>query len=130
MTKNLAQCVGRRKTSIARVILRDGKGEISVNKRALDIYFPDRIHRLTIIEPLDITSNANKFDIMVKVTGGGTSGQADAIRHGIARALAAYDASNTASLRASGMLTRDPRMVERKKFGRAGARKRFQFSKR
>ena len=130
MIKNIAHTVGRRKTSIARVILRDGKGNISVNKKALDAYFPENLHRLTIAEPLEVTNNVNKFDIIINVKGGGTSGQADAIRHGIARALAAYDSTNTASLRANGMLTRDPRMVERKKFGRAGARKRFQFSKR
>jgi len=128
--KNLAEGTGRRKTSVARVILRSGNGAIVVNELPIETFFPQRTHRLIIGEPLEVTNNVNKVDIQVKVTGGGISGQADAIRHGIARALVKLDATNTSTLRANGMLTRDPRMVERKKYGRSGARKRFQFSKR
>jgi len=128
--KNLAQGTGRRKTSVARVILRSGNGAIVVNELPIETFFPQRTHRLIIGEPLEVTNNTNKVDIQVNVSGGGISGQADAIRHGIARALVKLDVTNTSTLRANGMLTRDPRMVERKKYGRSGARKRFQFSKR
>ncbi|RPJ06855.1 MAG: 30S ribosomal protein S9 [Spirochaetaceae bacterium] len=130
MIKNLAQGTGRRKTSVARVILRSGNGAIVVNELPIETFFPQRTHRLIIGEPLEVTNNTNKVDIQVNVSGGGISGQADAIRHGIARALVKLDVTNTSTLRANGMLTRDPRMVERKKYGRSGARKRFQFSKR
>jgi len=112
------------------VILRSGNGAIVVNELPIETFFPQRTHRLIIGEPLEVTNNTNKVDIQVNVSGGGISGQADAIRHGIARALVKLDVTNTSTLRANGMLTRDPRMVERKKYGRSGARKRFQFSKR
>jgi small subunit ribosomal protein S9 len=130
VVKNLASGTGRRKTSVARVYLRSGKGVITINNSTIEKYFPQLSHRLIIAEPLEVTNNLQKYDIYINVKGGGICGQAGAIRHGIARALLALDATNGSSLKANGMLTRDSRMVERKKFGRAGARRRFQFSKR
>lgn len=130
MVKNLAQTVGRRKTAIARVYIRQGKGEITVNERPLTDYFKSGILQFIVNQPLDVTDNLNKYDIVITVRGGGLSGQAEAIRHGIARALVAEDEANQKALKANGFLTRDPRMVERKKYGRPGARKKFQFSKR
>lgn len=130
MVKNLSNAVGRRKTAVARVYLREGKGSILVNKKPSDTYFESPELLYIVNQPLDVTDSLNKFDIVVTVKGGGKSGQAEAVRHGIARALAAYDESNHSSLRANGFLTRDPRMVERKKYGQRGARRRFQFSKR
>ena len=130
MIKNLGMGTGRRKTSVARVYLRDGNGKISINGRDLAQYFPQVEHSLMVRQPLMVTSSENKFDIFINVYGGGIHGQAGACRHGLARALCQVDQGNYSSLRSNGYLTRDPRMVERKKYGMAGARRRFQFSKR
>jgi len=121
---------GRRKTSIARVRLASGSGKITVNGRAFDTYFPMETLRATVSQPLTVTGTADKLDVKVNVTGGGPNGQAGAVRHGIARALLQFDANLRAALKAEGLLTRDPRMKERKKYGQPGARKRYQFSKR
>ncbi|MDI6802152.1 MAG: 30S ribosomal protein S9 [Thermodesulfovibrionales bacterium] len=121
---------GRRKRSIARVTLVPGKGKITVNQREFENYFPRDTLRMIIRQPLQITGVLSKYDIMVNVTGGGLSGQAGAVRHGIARALVNVDADMKSRLKKEGLLTRDPREVERKKFGQKGARARFQFSKR
>ncbi len=121
---------GRRKTSIARVRLLPGSGTITVNRRALDDYFPNNVLKMIIKQPLLSTETAEKFDIHVIVVGGGPSGQAGAIRHGIARALTEYNGELRKKLKKEGFLTRDPRMKERKKYGQRGARARFQFSKR
>ncbi len=123
--------VGRRKTAIARVILKSGNGKFIINKLPLDKYFSGLSDLKEFsIEPLKATNLLNKFDILANVSGGGKSGQAGAIRHGISRALAKMDEQTRLTLRKEGFLTRDPRMVERKKPGRPKARKRFQFSKR
>jgi small subunit ribosomal protein S9 len=124
------QTVGRRKTSVARVILRPGTGEWSVNGRALSNYFPRMVHRVRAEEALSITGTEGTFDIQVRVRGGGLTGQADAVRMGLARALVRLDEEHRPRLRELGLLTRDSRKVERKKPGRPKARKRFQFSKR
>jgi small subunit ribosomal protein S9 len=121
---------GRRKTSVARVRLTLGSGKISVNGRPLDNYFPTEAMRAEALRPLTLTDLANKFDARIKVEGGGCSGQAGAMRHGLARALLQFDANLRPTLKAEGLLTRDPRMKERKKYGQPGARKRFQYSKR
>ncbi len=121
---------GRRKTSIARVRLSTGSGKILVNGRAFETYFPVESLRGQVTLPLTVTGTSDKFDVRVNVTGGGPSGQAGAVRHGIARALLQVDANLRAPLKAEGLLTRDPRMKERKKYGQPGARKRFQYSKR
>jgi small subunit ribosomal protein S9 len=121
---------GRRKTSVARVRLAAGSGKITVNNRAFENYFPIETLRMLALRPLAVTETAAKFDIRVNVTGGGPSGQAGAVRHGIARALLEADANLRPALKSNGLLTRDPRMRERKKYGQPGARKRFQFSKR
>jgi len=128
--KNLGIGTGRRKTSVARVYVRDGSGKISINGRELAQYFPLGEHAMMVRQPLAVTDNENKFDILINVYGGGISGQAGACRHGLSRALCQVDQANYPSLRSNGYLTRDSRMVERKKYGRAGARRRFQFSKR
>lgn len=121
---------GRRKRSIARVTLVPGKGTITVNDKEIDNYFPRETLRMIIRQPLQVAGVAGKFDISALVTGGGLSGQAGALRHGIARALVAADSEVKTRLKKEGLLTRDPREVERKKYGLAGARRRFQFSKR
>jgi len=121
---------GRRKTSTARVYLRPGSGKIVVNKRAFDTYFPNEALQMIIRQPLRLTETAEQFDILVNVDGGGTAGQAGAVRHGITRALMEYNADLRPSLKKAGLVTRDPRQKERKKYGQKGARKRFQFSKR
>jgi small subunit ribosomal protein S9 len=121
---------GRRKTSMARVRLLPGTGAIHVNRRPLDDYFPNNVLKMIIKQPLLSTETAEKFDIHVLVRGGGPSGQAGAIRHGISRALTEYNAELRKKLKKEGFLTRDPRMKERKKYGQRGARARFQFSKR
>src|SRR5205085_2672723 len=121
---------GRRKTSIARVRLSTGSGKVTVNGRAFENYFPTDSLRMVVQQPLVVIGMADKWDIRVNVIGGGPTGQAGAVRHGIARALLLADASFRAPLKAEGLLTRDPRMKERKKYGQPGARKRFQFSKR
>jgi small subunit ribosomal protein S9 len=121
---------GRRKTSTARVFLRPGSGAISINSRAFDAFFPTEVLRLRIRTPLVLTETTDKFDILATVAGGGVSGQAGAVRLGIARALVKYNLELRKRLKDEGMLTRDARAKERKKYGMAGARKRFQFSKR
>lgn len=121
---------GRRKTSIARVRLANGSGKITVNGRAFDNYFPVETLRGVAAQPLTVTGTAEKRDAKINVTGGGPNGQAGAVRHGIARALLQFDANLRPVLKAEGLLTRDPRMKERKKYGQPGARKRYQFSKR
>lgn len=121
---------GRRKTAVARVRLLPGTGRIIVNGRPFEEYFPVESQRVLATQPLTVTGTAGRFDVRVNVTGGGISGQAGAIRHGLARALLAYDATLRPTLRAEGLLTRDPRKKERKKYGQPGARKRFQYSKR
>lgn len=121
---------GRRKRSVARVSLIPGKGSITVNERNIDTYFPRETLRMIIRQPLQITGTFGKYDVVANVNGGGLSGQAGALRHGIARALVAADADMKPKLKKEGLLTRDPREVERKKYGQAGARRRFQFSKR
>ncbi len=122
--------VGRRKTSVARVYLRSGNGKIVVNKRPLDEYFPLAWRRNLLLKPLTITENMDKFDLVINARGGGSTGQAEAIKLGIARALVKYDEELKKPLRDADLMTRDPRMVERKKYGQPKARKRFQFSKR
>jgi len=121
---------GRRKTSTARVYLRPGTGEIRVNRKNFDEYFPNQALRMVIRQPLTLTDTANKFDIVVNVAGGGPAGQAGAVRHGITRALMEFNADLRPALKDAGLVTRDPRAKERKKYGQKGARKRFQFSKR
>jgi small subunit ribosomal protein S9 len=121
---------GRRKTSAARVFLKPGSGKIKINGKTVDTYLSRPTSRMVIVQPFGIISQNDKFDVMVTVRGGGESGQAGAIRHGISRALVAFDEANRGLLKKAGFLTRDPRMVERKKYGRAGARRRYQYSKR
>ncbi|MEO6183933.1 MAG: 30S ribosomal protein S9 [Verrucomicrobiota bacterium] len=121
---------GRRKTAVARVRLASGSGKITVNGRALENYFLTETLRSVVGEPFSATETAGKFDVRVNVQGGGPSGQAGAVRHGISRALIKADANYRPNLKSEGLLTRDPRMKERKKYGQPGARKRFQFSKR
>ena len=122
--------VGRRKCSVARVILRTGNGKISVNGKEFERAFPQLLSREDILNPFKVTETMGQFDVLVNVNGGGTTGQAQAIRLGIARALIRLNPDYRPKLKAEGFLTRDPRMVERKKYGQAKARKRFQFSKR
>lgn len=121
---------GRRKTSAARVFLRPGTGKITVNGKPLDTYLSRPTSRMVVVQPFGIIEQNNKFDIFVTVAGGGESGQAGAIRHGVSRALVAFDETHRTLLKKAGFLTRDPRMVERKKYGKAGARRRYQYSKR
>jgi small subunit ribosomal protein S9 len=121
---------GRRKTSTARVYLRPGAGNVQVNRKAFESYFPNETLRMIIRQPLNLTETTNKFDVLVNVAGGGPAGQAGAIRHGITRALLEYNADLRPTLKHAGLITRDPRIKERKKYGQKGARKRFQFSKR
>jgi len=124
------QTVGRRKTSVARVLLRPGKGEWTVNGRPLGDYFPRPTHQIRLAEPLKVAELEGQFDVVVRVNGGGLTGQCDAVRLGLSRAIVEHDEDVRPALRERGMLTRDPRQVERKKPGRPKARKRFQFSKR
>ena len=132
MATKTPECLGtgRRKTSVARVRIATGSGKITVNGRAFDNYFPLETLRSTVSGPLTITGTTDKLDVRVNVTGGGPSGQAGAVRHGIARALLEFDVNLRPALKAEGFLTRDSRAKERKKYGQPGARKRFQFSKR
>lgn len=125
-----AQAVGRRKSSIARVYMADGTGKVTVNKRELSDYFPKATSRFVVEQPFALLELLGKYDLNINVKGGGTTGQAGAIRLGIARALAAINPSDRAALKKAGFLTRDARKVERKKYGLAGARKSYQFSKR
>ena len=121
---------GRRKTSVARVWIRPGAGRIVVNRRAFEDYFPRETLRMIISQPLEVTSTVGQFDIFVTVGGGGPTGQAGAVRHGLSRALARFDEKFGVPLKKAGLLTRDPRMRERKKYGQPGARQKFQYSKR
>jgi len=122
--------IGRRKTAVARVYVSAGTGTITVNKRAFDAYFTTPTLRYKVMQPLAMTNNAEAFDVKVNVYGGGVTGQAEAVRMAIARAMCEVSEENRGILKPEGLLTRDPRMVERKKFGQKKARKRFQFSKR
>lgn len=122
--------IGRRKTAVARIYLKPGKGVITVNGRKFEEYFPTEVLQIVVKQPLVLIEQAGSFDIKVNVDGGGISGQAEAVRHGISRALVEVDSESRPPLKAEGFLTRDSRMVERKKYGRAKARKAFQFSKR
>jgi small subunit ribosomal protein S9 len=121
---------GRRKSATARVYLRPGSGAFKVNRKAIDNYFKNEALRMIIRQPLQLTDTLAKFDVLVNVAGGGTAGQAGAVRHGIARALIEFNSELRKKLKKAGLLTRDPRAKERKKYGQKGARKRFQFSKR
>ena len=121
---------GRRKTSVARVWIRPGAGRIVVNRRAFEDYVPRETLRMIIAQPLEVTSTVGQFDIFVTVGGGGPTGQAGAVRHGLSRALARFDEKFRLPLKKAGLLTRDPRMRERKKYGQPGARQKFQYSKR
>lgn len=122
--------IGRRKTAVARVYLTEGKGNITVNKKELSNYFPTGTLQYKVNQPLVMTNNEGNFDIKVNVYGGGITGQAEAIRLALSRAMCELDEENRLILKPEGLLTRDPRMVERKKFGQKKARKKFQFSKR
>ena len=121
---------GRRKSAIARVFIAPGTGQIQVNKRALDNYFPNPLLRQELLEPVEAVNGGGQFDMYITVKGGGPSGQAGAVRHGIARALEKHDPNLRPTLKKGGVLTRDSRVKERKKYGQRGARARFQFSKR
>ncbi len=121
---------GRRKSSVARVVISPGQGDITINKKSLEEYFPSDSLKMIVKQPLDTVAVGGKYDISVKVHGGGIVGQAGAIRHGIARALILLNSDFRGKLKKEGLLTRDPRAKERKKYGQKGARKRFQFSKR
>jgi small subunit ribosomal protein S9 len=121
---------GRRKTSVARVWIKPGSGRISVNRRTFENYFARETLRMIIAQPFQVTGTDGQFDVAVNVAGGGPTGQAGAVRHGIARALARYDDKLRLPLKKAGLLTRDPRMRERKKYGQPGARQKFQYSKR
>ncbi len=128
--ENLSIGVGRRKTAVARVYLREGNGKITVNGKDVNEYFVDVLNASLVSQPFKVTETEGKYDLVINVVGGGITGQAAACRHGVARALVAYDASYKPALHTAGMMTRDPRMVERKKYGQRKARKHFQFSKR
>ncbi|HLA29221.1 MAG TPA: 30S ribosomal protein S9 [Syntrophales bacterium] len=130
MTEKRYYATGKRKYAVARVYMKEGNGTILVNKRNFDDYFTRDSLKMLIRQPLEITGNSDKFDFYVNVCGGGISGQAGAIKHGIAKALLEYNIELRPILKKTGFLTRDPRIKERKKYGQPGARKRFQFSKR
>ena len=121
---------GRRKSATARVYLRPGGGDVQVNRKPFERYFPNETLRMIIRQPLQLTETANKFDLVINVAGGGPAGPAGAIRHGITRALIEFNSDLRPALKHAGLVTRDPRIKERKKYGQKGARKRFQFSKR
>ena len=122
--------IGRRKTAVARVYVSTGKGDITINNKPLNTYFPTATLQYKVKQPFTLTENDGNFDVKVNVYGGGITGQAEAIRLGISRALCEIDVEHRSTLKPEGLLTRDPRMVERKKFGQKKARKKFQFSKR
>ncbi len=130
MVKNIGIGTGRRKTAVARVFLREGTGKIVINGKELTDYFATPAQVQVVRQPLMVTASENKFDVLINVIGGGLNGQAGACLHGLARALTQVDQANYTSLKSNGFLTRDSRMVERKKYGQRGARRRFQFSKR
>jgi len=121
---------GRRKTSVARVWIRPGSGRVVINRRTFEDYFPRETLRMIIAQPLQVTNTAGQFDLLATVMGGGPTGQAGAVRHGLARALVRFDENLRQVLKKAGLLTRDPRMRERKKYGQPGARQKFQYSKR
>lgn len=129
-TEKFFYATGRRKTSSARVFLKPGKGNITINGKKAEDYLTRMQSRMVIVQPLDLLNQIGKFDAKITVAGGGESGQAGAIRLGITRALIAFNEEFKATLKKAGFITRDPRMVERKKYGKAGARRRFQYSKR
>lgn len=128
--KQTIWATGKRKTAIARIRLLPGSGTVTINQRTLEDYFPRDTSRMRVLEPLELTETRSLYDILVKVAGGGVAAQADAIRHGISRALTSVTETLRPTLRKAGMLTRDPREVERKKYGHHKARKRPQYSKR
>lgn len=128
--KYLLHSVGKRKTAIARLYVKEGKGDIVINKKPLDVYYLRPTSKKLILQPLELTNTADKYDLNINVCGGGLSGQAGAIRHAIARALSSIDPSYRSILKKAGLLTRDAREKERKLPGQPGARKKFQFSKR
>ena len=130
MIKNIGMGTGRRKTAVARVFVREGNGKLTINDQEADAYFATPEQVQIVRQPLMITASDTKYDIVITVLGGGLNGQAGACSHGISRALAQVDVANHTPLKANGLLTRDSRMVERKKYGQRGARRRFQFSKR
>jgi small subunit ribosomal protein S9 len=121
---------GRRKTSVARVWIKPGSGRFLVNRRPFEEYFPRETLRMIILQPLQVTNTAGQFDVIIRVGGGGPTGQAGAVRHGLSRAIARFDEKLRSPLKKAGLLTRDPRMRERKKYGQPGARQKFQYSKR
>ena len=130
MAEEKVQATGRRKRAVARIFLSPGEGKITINARAVEDYFPTQVLRVCILQPLRATDSLKKFDVRATVRGGGTAGQAEAVRHGIARALIKADESLRLTLKGAGFLRRDPRMKERKKYGQKGARRRFQWTKR
>ena len=130
MTNLQFHAIGRRKEAVARVYLRPGSGGFQINDRAFDDYFPNDVLKMVIRQPLQMTETLEKFDVVARVAGGGSAGQAGAIRHGIARALCIFNTELRGTLKKAGLLVRDSRMKERKKYGQRGARARFQFSKR
>jgi small subunit ribosomal protein S9 len=130
MSDDRQYATGKRKNAVARVWLKPGSGKIVVNDRAFDTYFGRQTSRMVIMQPFELTQTVGRFDIMVKVHGGGLSGQAGAVKHGISRALLVVDPSYRSVLKSAGFLTRDSRVKERKKYGRRAARASFQFSKR
>jgi small subunit ribosomal protein S9 len=130
MAEQKFYATGKRKSSIARVWMKPGTGEITVNKRPLEVFFGRETSKMIVRQPLELTDNAGKFDVAVNVTGGGISGQAGAIKHGITKDLLEADPELRAVLKKAGFITRDSRVKERKKYGRAAARRSFQFSKR
>lgn len=130
MAEQKFYATGKKKTSIARVWMKPGSGDIVINKRAMDEYFGRETSKMVVRQPLELTENVGKFDIFVNVTGGGPSGQAGAIKHGITKALLEVNPELRATLKKAGFITRDSRIKERKKYGQRGARRSFQFSKR
>lgn len=126
----IIKTIGRRKTSVARIYLKPGKGTITINNRPIKEYFPSEILQTIVNQPLVLSNEVGKYDINANLDGGGLTGQAEALRHAISRALVELNAENRTAIKPAGYLTRDPRMVERKKYGRRKARRRFQFSKR
>jgi small subunit ribosomal protein S9 len=130
MAEEKYYATGKRKTTVARVWLRPGGGAIEVNKRAFADYFPRETLRMTVLQPFELTNTKGQFDVYVNVNGGGISGQAGAIKHGISKALLTYNEKYREILKKAGFITRDPRVKERKKYGQRGARARFQYSKR
>lgn len=130
MQKNFYYATGKRKSSVARTRLYEGNGKIEINKRPLEEYFPRETLRMIIDQPINLVNMSNKFDIKVNVTGGGLAGQAQAVQHGISKALQVYDPELRKTLKSAGYLSRDARTKERKKYGQPGARAKFQYSKR